>query len=46
MKLMLISVMASYNEIWCVPSHANELVINDVLRGWMGGLKGFVVSAY
>jgi len=41
----VISVMASYNEIDGVPSHANEWLLNDVLRGeW--GFKGFVVSDY
>lgn len=40
-----ISVMASYNEVDGVPSHANEWLLRDVLRkewGW----KGFVVSDY
>lgn len=41
----VISVMASYNEIDGVPSHANEWLLNDVLREeW--GFKGFVVSDY
>jgi len=40
-----ISVMASYNEIDGVPSHANKWLLRDVLRGeW--GFKGFVVSDY
>lgn len=40
-----ISVMPSYNEIDGVPSHANEWLLNDVLRGeW--GFKGFTVSDY
>lgn len=40
-----ISVMPSYNEIDGVPSHANEWLLRDVLRGeW--GFKGFVVSDY
>jgi beta-glucosidase len=40
-----ISVMASYNEIDGVPSHANEWLLRDVLRKeW--GFKGFVVSDY
>lgn len=40
-----ISVMASYNEIDGVPSHANEWLLRDILRGeW--GFKGFVVSDY
>jgi len=40
-----ISVMASYNEIDGVPSHANRWLLRDVLRkAW--GFKGFVVSDY
>jgi beta-glucosidase len=40
-----ISVMASYNEIDGVPSHANKWLLGDVLRKeW--GFKGFVVSDY
>ena len=40
-----ISVMASYNEIDGVPSHASTWLLRDVLRGeW--GFKGFVVSDY
>jgi beta-glucosidase len=40
-----ISVMASYNEIDGVPSHANRWLLKDVLRGeW--GFQGFVVSDY
>ena len=40
-----ISVMASYNEIDGVPSHANNWLLRDVLRKeW--GFKGFVVSDY
>jgi beta-glucosidase len=40
-----ISVMASYNEIDGVPSHASEWLLRKVLRGeW--GFKGFVVSDY
>ncbi|MGA2890818.1 MAG: glycoside hydrolase family 3 N-terminal domain-containing protein [Terracidiphilus sp.] len=40
-----ISVMASYNEIDGVPSHANKWLLCDVLRKeW--GFKGFVVSDY
>jgi beta-glucosidase len=40
-----ISVMASYNEIDGVPSHANRWLLRDVLRGeW--GFEGFVVSDY
>ena len=39
------SVMASYNEIDGVPSHANGWLLRDVLRGeW--GFRGFVVSDY
>jgi beta-glucosidase len=39
------AVMASYNEIDGVPSHANKWLLNDVLRGeW--GFKGAVVSDY
>jgi beta-glucosidase len=39
------SVMASYNEIDGVPSHANGWLLRDVLRTeW--GFKGFVVSDY
>jgi len=40
-----LSVMASYNEIDGVPSHANRWLLRDVLRKeW--GFKGFVVSDY
>jgi beta-glucosidase len=40
-----ISVMASYNEIDGVPSHANNWLLRDVLRKeW--GFKGYVVSDY
>jgi beta-glucosidase len=39
------SVMASYNEIDGIPSHANEWLLNRVLRGeW--GYRGAVVSDY
>ena len=39
------SVMASYNEIDGIPSHANKWLLRDVLRGeW--GFEGFVVSDY
>ncbi|WP_066524933.1 MULTISPECIES: glycoside hydrolase family 3 N-terminal domain-containing protein [Alphaproteobacteria] len=39
------AVMASYNEIDGVPSHANKWLLNDVLRGeW--GYQGAVVSDY
>jgi beta-glucosidase len=44
-KAGAISVMASYNEIDGVPSHANAWLLRDVLRKeW--GFKGFVVSDY
>ena len=40
-----VSVMASYNEIDGVPSHANRWLLRDVLRKeW--GFQGFVVSDY
>ncbi|MCB9208683.1 MAG: glycoside hydrolase family 3 C-terminal domain-containing protein [Ignavibacteriales bacterium] len=40
-----ISVMASYNEIDGIPSHANKWLLRNVLRDeW--GFKGFVVSDY
>jgi len=40
-----ISVMASYNELDGVPSHANKWLLQDVLRkDW--GFKGFIVSDY
>ena len=40
-----ISVMASYNEIDGIPSHANKWLLRDVLRKeW--GFAGFVVSDY
>jgi beta-glucosidase len=39
------SVMASYNEIDGVPSHANRWLLRDVLRKeW--GFRGFIVSDY
>lgn len=39
------SVMASYNEIDGVPSHANAWLLNDILRGeW--GFDGVVVADY
>lgn len=45
LKAGAISVMASYNEIDGVPSHANEWLLRDVLRReW--GFRGFVVSDY
>jgi len=44
-KAGAISVMASYNEIDGVPSHASEWLLRDVLRQeW--GFHGFVVSDY
>ena len=44
-KAGAISVMACYNEIDGVPSHASEWLLRDVLRKeW--GFKGFVVSDY
>ncbi len=44
-KAGAISVMASYNEIDGVPSHANRWLLRDVLRKeWR--FKGFVVSDY
>jgi beta-glucosidase len=40
-----VSVMASYNEVDGLPSHANKWLMRDVLRKeW--GFKGFVVSDY
>lgn len=44
-KAGAMSVMASYNEIDGVPSHANKWLLRDVLRGeW--GFEGYVVSDY
>ena len=44
-KANAISIMASYNEVDGVPSHANKWLLRDVLRKeW--GFKGFVVSDY
>jgi beta-glucosidase len=44
-KYPIRSVMASYNEIDGIPSHANGWMLNRVLRGeW--GFKGAVVSDY
>lgn len=41
----VVSIMASYNEIDGIPSHANQWLLRDVLREeW--GFKGFVVSDY
>jgi beta-glucosidase len=40
-----ISIMASYNEIDGIPSHANKWLLRDVLRKeW--GFKGYIVSDY
>jgi beta-glucosidase len=40
-----ISIMASYNEIDGIPSHANQWLLRDVLRKeW--GFEGYVVSDY
>jgi beta-glucosidase len=39
------TVMASYNEIDGVPNHANDWLLNDVLRGeW--GFAGYVISDF
>ena len=44
-KAGAVSVMASYNEIDGVPSHANRRLLDDILRKeW--GFDGFVVSDY
>src|SRR3954453_21509115 len=44
-QLPIRSVMASYNEIDGIPSHANKWLLTDVLRGeW--SFKGAVVSDY
>ena len=44
-KTEAISVMASYNEIDGVPSHANKWLLRNVLRKeW--GFKGFIISDY
>ena len=44
-KAGAISVMASYNEVDGVPSHANRWLLRDVLRKeW--GFRGFIVSDY
>jgi len=39
------SLMASYNEVDGVPSHANKWMLRDILRGEMG-FGGYVVSDY
>jgi beta-glucosidase len=44
-ELPVMAVMASYNEIDGIPSHANKWLLTDVLRGeW--GFKGAVISDY
>ena len=44
-KAGAITVMASYNEVDGVPSHASKWLLRDVLRKeW--GFKGFIVSDY
>ena len=40
-----LNVMASYNEIDGIPSHANNWLLHDILRGEMG-FTGSVVSDY
>jgi beta-glucosidase len=40
-----VTIMASYNEVDGVPSHANKWLLKDVLRKEMG-FKGFIVSDY
>jgi beta-glucosidase len=40
-----VTVMASYNEVDGVPSHANQWLLKDILRKEMG-FQGFVVSDY
>lgn len=41
----VVSLMASYNEVDGVPSHANRWLLRDVLRNeW--GFSGFIVSDY
>ncbi|HVT97888.1 MAG TPA: glycoside hydrolase family 3 N-terminal domain-containing protein, partial [Acidobacteriaceae bacterium] len=40
-----VTIMASYNEVDGVPSHANKWLLKDVLRREMG-FKGFIVSDY
>jgi beta-glucosidase len=40
-----LNVMASYNEIDGIPSHANYWLLHDILRGEMG-YKGAVISDY
>ncbi|HUB20612.1 MAG TPA: glycoside hydrolase family 3 N-terminal domain-containing protein [Acidobacteriaceae bacterium] len=40
-----VTIMASYNEVDGIPSHANKWLLKDVLRKEMG-FKGFIVSDY
>jgi beta-glucosidase len=40
-----VTIMASYNEIDGIPSHANKWLLKDILRKEMG-FKGFIVSDY
>jgi beta-glucosidase len=40
-----VTIMASYNEVDGIPSHANKWLLKDVLRKEMA-FKGFVVSDY
>ncbi len=40
-----VSLMASYNEVDGIPSHANVWMLRDILRGEMG-FEGYVVSDY
>jgi beta-glucosidase len=44
-KAGAISVMASYNEVDGVPSHANKWLLRDVLRKEFG-FQGYIVSDY
>jgi beta-glucosidase len=39
------NVMATYNELWGIPAHANKKLLTDILRKeW--GFKGVIVSDY
>ncbi len=40
-----VTIMASYNEVDGIPSHANKWLLKDILRKEMG-FKGFIVSDY
>jgi beta-glucosidase len=40
-----VTIMASYNEVDGIPSHANKWLLKNVLRKEMG-FKGFIVSDY